>query len=104
VLRAERATGELVVDLINNGGQPCTFQLSANKYYTTTPPEVRVVARSRSSLRLPLAASSNWYDFSVRANVPGWFRRFAGHIENGLPSISDPAMQGAAQLDQYLIP
>jgi phospholipase C len=104
VLHAERTTGELVVDLINNGGQPCTFQLSANKYYTTTPPEVRVVARSRSSLRLPLAASSNWYDFSVRANVPGWYRRFAGHLENGLPSISDPAMQGAAQLDQYLIP
>jgi phospholipase C len=104
VLRAERSSSELVVTLINNGGQPCTFQLKANKYYATTPSEVRVVARSSSALRLPLAASSNWYDFSLRVNeFPGWFRRFAGHLENGMPSISDPAMQGTAQLDQYLI-
>lgn len=103
-VHAERRTGELVVDLINNGGQPCIFQLSANKYYASALSEVRVVARSRSSLRLPLAASSNWYDFSVRADVAGWLRRFAGHLENGMPSISDPAMQGAAKLDQYLVP
>ncbi len=104
VLRAERSTGELVVELVNNGGQPCTFQLTANKYYTSALPEVRVVARSRSNVRLPLAVSSNWYDFSLRVNgLPGWLRRFAGHIENGLPSISDPAMQGAARLDQYSI-
>ena len=91
-----------MVDLVNNGGQPCTFYLKANKYYGNAPSEVRVVARSRSSLRLPLAASSNWYDYSLGVNeFPGWFRRFAGHLENGLPSISDPAMQGAAQLDQF---
>jgi phospholipase C len=102
IVRAERTTGELVVELVNTGGQPCSFVLTANKYYGTAPSEVRVVARSRSSLRLPLAASSNWYDFSVRSDVPGWFRRFAGHLENGMPSISDPAMQGNAQLDQYI--
>jgi phospholipase C len=33
--------------------------------------------------------------------MPDWLRRFAGHLENGLPSSSDPAMRGAAQLDQY---
>jgi len=67
-------------------------------------PEVRVLARARSTVRLPLASSSNWYDYSLRVNgLPGWLRRFAGHLENGLPSISDPAMQGAAQLDQYRI-
>lgn len=104
IVRAERATGELVLELVNNGGQPCTFQLTANKYYTNTLPEVRVVARSRSSLRLPLGTSSHWYDYSLRVNgAPTWLRRFAGHLENGLPSISDPAMQGPAQLDQFRI-
>lgn len=104
VLRADRNLGELVVELVNNGGQPCTFYLNANKYYATSASEVRVVARSRSTVRLQLAASSNWYDFSIRVNeFPGWFRRFAGHLENGLPSISDPAMQGFAQLDQFRI-
>jgi phospholipase C len=101
-VRADRRSGELIIDLVNNGGQPCSFQLVANKYNTTRLPDVRVLARSRSTVRLPLAASSNWYDYSLRVNgLPGWLRRFAGHLENGLPSISDPAMHGAAQLDQY---
>lgn len=103
-LRAERSAGELVIDLVNNGAQPCTFELTANKYYASKPLEVRVVARSKSTIRLPLASSSNWYDYSLRVGgLPGWLRRFAGHLENGLPSISDPAMRGAAQLDQYRV-
>jgi len=104
IVRADRRAGELVIDLVNNGGQPCTFQLTANKYYANKPADVRVVARSRSTVRLPLASSANWYDYSLRVTgLPGWQRRFAGHLENGLPSISDPAMQGPAQLDQYRV-
>ena len=104
ILRADRKAGELLVELVNNGAQPCTFQLGANKYYAARPMEVRVVARSRSTVRLALASSGNWYDYSLRVNgMPGWLRRFAGHLENGLPSISDPAMSGAAQLDQYRV-
>jgi len=103
-MRADRRAGELVIDLVNNGAQPCTFQLTANKYYANKPMKMQVVARSTSTIRLPLASSSNWYDYSLRVNgLPGWLRRFAGHLENGSPSISDPAMRGAAQLDQYRV-
>jgi len=102
VVRADRRAGELVIDFVNNGTQPCTFQIAANKYTTNRIPDVRVMARSKSTLRVSVAASSNWYDYSVRASgAPGWLRRFAGHLENGMPSISDPAMHGPAQLDQY---
>jgi phospholipase C len=104
ILRADRKAGELVVELVNDGAQPCTFKLAANKYYDARPVEVRVVARSRSTVRLSLASSHHWYDYSLRVNgLPGWLRRFAGHLENGLPSISDPAMQGPARLDQYRV-
>ena len=104
ILRADRKAGELLVELVNPGVRPCTFGLTANKYYANSPMEVRVVAGAKSIVRLPLAASSNWYDYSLRVNgLPGWLRRFAGHLENGLPSISDPAMRGAAQLDQYRV-
>ncbi len=101
VLRSARASGELLIDLVNEGGAPCTFVLQANKYLAATPREITVVARSRTSLRIPLAASQNWYDFSLRVKGQGgWLRRFAGHLEDGKPSISDPALQGAARLDQ----
>jgi phospholipase C len=101
VLQADRSSSELLIELINSGGQPCTFVLTANKYFAGSPSEVTVMARSRSNLRVPLASVQNWYDFSLRVkNLPGWLRRFAGHLENGLPSISDPALQGPAQLEQ----
>ncbi|WP_213766192.1 phospholipase C, phosphocholine-specific [Caballeronia sp. dw_19] len=39
-----------------------------------------------------LAASHHWYDLSVTSNDdPTFLRRLAGHVENGRPSISDPA-------------
>lgn len=101
VARTARGSGELLIDLVNNGGAPCTFVLQANKYFAATPSELTVMARSRTSVRVPLAASQHWYDFSLRVKgLTGWLRRFAGHLENGQPSISDPALQGPAQLDQ----
>jgi phospholipase C len=39
-----------------------------------------------------LSASHHWYDLSVSNNDdPTFLRRLAGHVENGRPSISDPA-------------
>jgi phospholipase C len=37
-----------------------------------------------------VAKSGNWYDLLVSA--PGWARRFAGRVETGRNSVSDPAM------------
>jgi phospholipase C len=37
-----------------------------------------------------LAATSNWYDVSVEGG--GFVRQFAGHIENGMASMSDPLL------------
>lgn len=100
-LRSSRSSGELLLELINSGNQPCTFVLQAHKYYAQSAGQWRVMARSRNSVRLPLTASRHWYDYSVSVTEqPGWLRRFAGHLENGQPSISDPAMRGAARLDQ----
>ena len=40
-----------------------------------------------------LASSNNWFDISVTtAESPMFLRRFAGHVETGRPSTSDPAV------------
>ena len=45
------------------------------------------------SVRLRLAKSSFWYDFSVAvAGAAGYGRRFAGRVETGKPGSSDPLM------------
>jgi len=39
-----------------------------------------------------LASSHHWYDLRITSRDDATFAwRFAGHIENGRPSISDPA-------------
>lgn len=43
-----------------------------------------------------LSASHNWYDFSLTGD--GFALRFAGHVEDGRPSVSDPVLGGAAPL------
>ncbi|MFE6332303.1 phosphocholine-specific phospholipase C [Streptomyces sp. NPDC057806] len=40
-----------------------------------------------------LTASRRWYDLTVTSDAdPAFLRRFAGHVENGRPGVSDPAM------------
>ncbi|MDO8447184.1 MAG: phospholipase C, phosphocholine-specific [Rhodoferax sp.] len=96
--------GELIVELANSGSFACTFSLLANKYYAVAPQIHKLAARSSTTLRLPLQESAHWYDFSVRvAGQADYSRRFAGHLETGQASISDPALQGAALLNQYRV-
>ena len=103
-VRADRTSGDLLVTLVNTGGAPCVFQLAANRYGPGTSTDHAVVARSEQALRLSLVASHRWYDFSVKVmGEAGFSRRFAGRVETGAPSISDPAMGGVALGDQWQV-
>lgn len=99
-LAADLSTGELVLTLRNGGAGPAVFVVTANQYVAFSA-ERTVVARSETVLRLPLAASGHWYDFSVTVRGQAdYLRRFAGHVETGLPGFSDPAMFGPARGEQ----
>jgi phospholipase C len=89
--------GELHVTLMNRGEVPCTFTVTANAYRNGPARTVTVVARTQTKLNLPIGHSACWYDFSVTVNgLTGFLRRFAGRMETGRPSVSDPAMGTAA--------
>jgi phospholipase C len=104
VLGYDAAGGQLRVQLVNGGPVAATFSVVANAYYPATPVTAAVVARGATALALPLAASRGWYDFSVRVNGQAdWSRRFAGRMETGADSTSDPAMHGAAVGNQYKV-
>jgi len=104
IAQAAPANGELVLTLVNTGPVAATFSVAHNKYQTGAPRSVNVPARSRSELRLGVAVAAHWYDVSVRVGgQPDFLRRFAGHIETGAPSVSDPAMEGVAKADQYRV-
>nr|WP_316638388.1 phospholipase C, phosphocholine-specific [uncultured Roseateles sp.] len=100
----DAVNGELVVELSNPGSLACTVSLVANKYYDLGPKVQLLAPQATATIRLPLKDSAHWYDFSVRvAGQPDYSRRFAGHLETGQPSISDPAMEGQALLNQYQV-
>ena len=67
----------------------------------TAPSGVNVVVRDAYRGDLPLvdgvatldtSGANGWYDVVVSINGKKWRRTFAGHLENGQPSTSDPAL------------
>lgn len=84
---------QIIVKLHNQGNSPCTFTAIANAYLTDGPWSVQVNPQSVGELSWPVADYGNWYDFSITCDASESFqRRFAGRIETGKDSVSDPAM------------
>ena len=94
-------TGGLSIVLSNSGGEPVAFSIVANRYYEPTPTFYTLPAHSSETIAQPLP-NGPWYDFSVAVEGDGSFhRRFAGRMETGADSTSDPAMEGVAVAEQY---
>jgi phospholipase C len=88
--------------LLNRGNAPCTFRLTANAYNPRWHPlSLRIGPRDHRDHFVPVKHSANWYDISVGvAGLDAYTRRFAGHMETGRHSLSDPALGGRAQGEQ----
>ncbi|HEV9035063.1 MAG TPA: phospholipase C, phosphocholine-specific [Puia sp.] len=75
-----------------NSGKACMLELIDHSYGSVYPGR-SLAAGEKNSMEIPLAASHGWYDFSVRVHGhPAFGIRYAGHIETGMDSVSDPAM------------
>lgn len=75
-----------------NGGEACTLEIIDHSYGVVYPAR-QVGAGEQDSMAVPLEASHGWYNFSVRVQRHDAFGiSYAGRVETGGPSISDPAM------------
>jgi phospholipase C len=92
--------GDLAITLRNAGVEPVELVLRPNAY--TREDHRVVVPPGQDRVRhWSLDRSARWYDISVTARgLPGFLRRFAGRVETGRDSLSDPAMGGRARGDQ----
>lgn len=80
----------LAITLSNDGTTDCTFTLKANAYRRGGAATVRVAAGAHRTRQWPLRRG--WYDVTITCGDEGAFtRRLAGHVENGRPSVTDPA-------------
>ena len=85
------ANGNLYLKLRNPGSGHVTLTLTDNAYGAPSR-QVTLHGGDERVEQWALASSHHWYDVTVSDGANGTFsRRFAGHVENGRPSYSDPA-------------
>lgn len=83
--------GTISVNLRNSGEDPLQVQISANAYGYPETGFFDIRPGKTKKLHWDLDRSGHWYDFTVESK-DGYLHRFAGRVETGKDSISDPAM------------
>ena len=87
------ANGEVYAEFLNTGANACTFTVTPQAYRQDAPLALEVAGGSKATRNWNLAASGQWYDFAVTCSSdPAFYRRFAGRVETGAHTVSDPAM------------
>ncbi|MDM0044984.1 phospholipase C, phosphocholine-specific [Variovorax dokdonensis] len=87
------ANGNVYLSMMNAGRRALAFSIRAKAYRADGPWTVQVAPAGQQELHWSLADSGRWYDFEVTCDSdPNWMRRFAGRVETGAASVSDPAM------------
>jgi phospholipase C len=92
--KATKLTGNMRVHLRNSSSESLTVAIHDNSYHTDAIVKT-IAAAAMESIVLPLQRSHGWYDFTVKVKGSEAEARFAGRVETGKPSFTDPLMGGA---------
>jgi phospholipase C len=90
--KSHALTGNVVLNLENISKTAIVIEV-IDESYETGLKTINLTAGQSQKLVLNLTKSHNWYDFSVKVKDDSIFlRRYAGHVETGQSSFTDPAM------------
>lgn len=90
--KSRRPAGEILLSIGNTRSLPLTLTIRDNSYHTPDR-TLNVGAARTGGLSLDLVKSYGWYDISVsEAGKPDDFIRFAGRVETGQESKTDPVI------------
>jgi phospholipase C len=74
-------------------GKPVDLMISDNAYKSA--PQKISLSAGKKEVVINLTRSFGWYDFTLSVEgEPGFVQRYAGHVETGKTSKTDPAMAG----------
>jgi len=91
-IRYDHSTGDIHLTLTNAGPAPCTLKITNAYAPTQAPHELHLKPGATAEDHWPSASEHNWFDLTITTTEsPLFLRRFAGHVETGKPSTSDPA-------------
>ena len=84
-------SGHIQVTIQNPERKELKVQIVDNSYKRGE--ETFLHKEESKEILMNLSSSSGWYDYSVKvAGYPDFEQRFAGHVENGKTSITDPLL------------
>lgn len=86
-------TGNMVVTITNHDTKTHTCEIKDNSYRNVTVTR-SVPAGETVTVVLNLKRSYNWYDYTVNVKGTEMRESFAGHVETGKVSKTDPLMGG----------
>jgi phospholipase C len=81
------------VQVRNKSAEPVGITIQDNSYKSEKVTR-KLGAGQETSAILDLERSHGWYDFTVKADGSSGEARYAGRVETGRPSFSDPLMGG----------
>ncbi|WP_020519676.1 phosphocholine-specific phospholipase C [Catelliglobosispora koreensis] len=91
-LRYAPSEGRVYFTMRNNGTASCVITIRANRYRSDGPWTYTVAPSATVEDYFTVSTYNHWYDFTATASTTdGFLRRFAGHMETGAPSTSDPS-------------
>ena len=88
------AAQTLTLVLNNTGSRAAHCVITAAAHRADGPWPLLLAPGARGEQTFALADSQGWHDLVVRGDG-GLLRRIAGHLENGMASVSDPEMAAA---------
>jgi phospholipase C len=92
ILRYDHQDGDVYLTIANLGAAPCTLLVTNAYAMSEAPHRYTLKPGAVAEDHWALAASYNWFDLTISSSdSPTFLRRFAGHVETGRASTSDPA-------------
>ena len=92
---AKKLTGNIVVTMTTGDPAKAVTVEIVDNAYKKAPVIKELAAGASGSIVLNLKESYGWYDFSIRVRgFDNFERRYAGRVETGRESFSDPLMGG----------
>ena len=91
---AKKPTGNIELKIDSANASPVVVEITDNAY-KAAPVTKTVNAKSGEKIVIDLSKNHGWYDLTVKIKGNNIFeKRYAGHVETGNPSHSDPLMGG----------
>lgn len=89
-----KLTGNLQLIIENHEDKAIEISIKDDPYRANNK-VIKVQAKSRKIVTLNLLKSKGWYDFKISiSGLKDFEQQYAGHVETGEDSISDPLMGG----------